>query len=358
MVTPSRLRLARHRRALTLTTLSRVSGVPLRTLSAYENAHHSPPWPTVLKLAAALDVRPEFLAADDVDLLEPDVVSFRKLSRTTAGRRDAALAAGRIAIEIADWIEARFRLPVPDLPTLEKHEPETAAEIVRRRWGLGERPVANVVHLLEAHGVRVFSLADDCREVDAFSLIRDDRPFAFLNSDRSAERQRFDAAHELGHLLLHAGAPRVHGRDREAEANRFAAAFLMPRRAVLAQGLREATLDRVLAAKRHWTVSAMAMTHRLNELHLLSDWNYRTTCVALARDGYRSAEPGGARPEVSQVAAKVLASLRARGGVGELADHLGLDPAELSRHLFRLLPTAVAGGAGGTTPPRGRLQLV
>ena len=343
---------------MSLATLSRVSGVPLRTLSAYENAHHTPPWPTIQKLAAALDVRPAFLAADDVDLLQPDVVSFRKLSRTTAGRRDAALAAGRIAIEIADWMEARFRLPAPDLPTLEKHEPETAAEIVRLRWGLGERPVANVVHLLEAHGVRVFSLADDCREVDAFSLIRDDRPFVFLNTDRSAERQRFDAAHELGHLLLHPGAPRAHGRDREADANRFAAAFLMPRRAVLAQGLREATLDRVLAARRHWTVSAMAMTHRLHELHLLSDWNYRTACVALARDGYRSAEPGGARPEVSQVATKVLASLRARGRVGELADDLGLGTGELSRHLFRLLPTAVPGGAEGSTPPRGRLQPV
>jgi Zn-dependent peptidase ImmA (M78 family) len=215
----------------------------------------------------------------------------------------------------------------------------------------------NVVHLLEAHGVRVFSLADDCREVDAFSLIRDDRPFAFLNTDRSAERQRFDAAHELGHLLLHGGAPRVHGRDREAEANRFAAAFLMPRRAVLAQGLREATLDRVLAAKRHWTVSAMAMTHRLHELHLLSDWNYRTTCVALARDGYRRTEPGGARPEVSQVATKVLASLRDEGGVGELAEHLGVGTDELSRHLFRLVPTSVAGGAQ-TSPRRGDLHLV
>ena len=51
-------------------------------------------------------------------------------------------------------MEARFRPPAPDLPTLEKHEPETAAEIVRQRWDLGERPVANVVHLLEAHGVR------------------------------------------------------------------------------------------------------------------------------------------------------------------------------------------------------------
>jgi Zn-dependent peptidase ImmA (M78 family) len=356
-VTPSRLRLARHRRAMTLTALSRASGVPLRTLSAYENAHHCPPDATVLKLAIALDVTPAFLAGDDVDLLEPDVVSFRKLSRTTAGRRDAALAAGRIAIEIADWVEDRFRLPAPDLPTLEKHAPETAAEMVRQRWGLGERPVPNAVHLLEAHGVRVFSLADDCREVDAFSLIRDDRPFVFLNTDRSAERQRFDAAHELGHLLLHSGAARVHGRDREAEANRFAAAFLMPRRAVVAQGLREATVEAILAAKQHWVVSAMALTHRLHELHLLSDWNYRTTCVALSREGYRTAEPGGARPEVSQVLTKVLAALRQRDGVQQLADHLGLSVDELNRHLFRLVPTALAGGAE-TSPGRASLRLV
>ena len=31
---------------------------------------------------------------------------------------------------------------------------------------------------------------------------------------------------------------------------------------------------------------------------------------------------------------------------------------ELSRHLFRLVPTAVAGGVDDPTPPRGRLQLV
>ncbi len=149
----------------------------------------------------------------------------------------------------------------------------------------------------------------------------------------------------------------MHGRDREAEANRFAAAFLMPRRAVVAQGLREATVEAILVAKRRWVVSAMALTHRLHELHLLSDWNYRTTCVALSRDGYRTAEPGGARPEVSQVLTKVLAALRDRGEVAGLADHLGLRPDELSRHLFHLLPAAVDGGAQ-TSPRRATLHLV
>ena len=33
--------------------------------------------------------------------------------------------------------------------------PETAAEAIRSEWGLGERSIPNLIHLLEAHGVRV-----------------------------------------------------------------------------------------------------------------------------------------------------------------------------------------------------------
>lgn len=55
-----------------------------------------------------------------------------------------------------EWIDERFQLPAPDLPSLGKPDPETAAEMVRTRWELGNAPAPNMVHLLEAHGVRVF----------------------------------------------------------------------------------------------------------------------------------------------------------------------------------------------------------
>ena len=84
---------------------------------------------TIHRLADALDVTVAFLAADEIDSLRPDSVSFRKLSKTSAAQRDAALATGRIAIEICSWIEQRFVLPATDLPTLEKHDPKTAARI-------------------------------------------------------------------------------------------------------------------------------------------------------------------------------------------------------------------------------------
>ena len=81
-------------------------------------------------------------------------------------------------------------------------DPETAAEVVRAEWNLGEQPIPNLVPLLEVHRVRVFSLTQECREVDAFSLwLR--QPFVFLNTQKSAEHSRFDAALELSHLVMH-----------------------------------------------------------------------------------------------------------------------------------------------------------
>ncbi|MEP6814043.1 MAG: hypothetical protein ABI873_00680, partial [Marmoricola sp.] len=82
--------------------------------------------------------------------------------------------------------------------------------------------------------------------------------------------------------------------------------FLMPSGAVLGQSMTGAGVERILAAPSVWKVSAMAMTHRLHELHLLSDWQYRSTCIMLSEHGYRRSEPGGTVPETSQLLRKVL----------------------------------------------------
>jgi Zn-dependent peptidase ImmA (M78 family) len=221
----------------------------------------------------------------------------------TASQRDIALISGRLAGLLQDWIAARFRMPAPDIPSLtsfsrcgtdEDQIPrpgeaagadcaaEEAAELVRARWGLGHTPIPNVLHLLEAHGVRVFSLSRDCPEVDAFSFWDRRIPFTLLSTTKTAERGRFEAAHELGHLVLH-GEEMPHGPQAEAEAHRFAAAFLMPRADVLAHAPQGATTNWILQAKRRWKVAAMALAHRLHELGLTTDWQYRTHCVELGR---------------------------------------------------------------------------
>ncbi|HET8660590.1 MAG TPA: XRE family transcriptional regulator [Micromonosporaceae bacterium] len=358
-LTPSRLTLARKRRGLTLVQLAAAVDVSARSLSAYENGRQEPGPDTLGRLAAALDVPVEFLTAGDVDEIPVDAISFRALSKLTAGQRDTARGAARIALMLAEWIEHRFHLPGPDLPSLPRLDPETAAEVVRARWGLGVAPLGHLLRLLEAHGVRVFSLAADCAAVDAFSFVWHQTPYVLLNTAKSGERGRFDAAHELGHLVLHSEHRLPHGPDAEQDANRFAAAFLMPRASVLAHGLASATIDRILAAKQTWRVSAMALTHRLHELGLLTEWGYRTACVDLSRRGYRTGEPDGIPRETSPLLEAVFHAVRAEGtSPARIARELHLTAGELNRHVFGLVPTAVSGTPAPTPPRRPDLTLI
>ncbi len=360
MLIPSRLVIARKRRGLTLTRLAELTGLSTRSISLYENGHQEPSEHTLHQLADTLAVSTTFLCASDVDEIPEEAVSFRALSKMTARQRDRALSAGRIALLINDWIDARFKLPVADIPSLTGQDPESAAEIVRARWGLGERPIANVLHLLEAHGARIYSLTAENNELDAFSLYWHAQPFIFLSTIKTGERGRFDAAHELGHLVLHGEYQVLNRPAAEVEANRFAAAFLMPRASVLAQGLRDATPARILQAKRVWIVAAIALTHRLYELELLTEWGYRSACVQLSRWGYRRSEPKGIPRESSQLLSKVFRSLRDDGeSPTKIAVDLGITAEELQAHVFGLTLTLVDGGSQ-TGPKRARdaLRLV
>ncbi|MEV0144943.1 MULTISPECIES: XRE family transcriptional regulator [unclassified Nonomuraea] len=360
MFTASRLVLARKRRRMTLAKLSKASNVSVRSLTAFENGHKAPSGETLEALANALELPVSFFGGVDLNEIPVGEASFRALTKMSALDRDAALSAGTFAIALGEWIEARFDLPLPDIPTFPHLEPEEAAELLRARWGLGEAPAPNMIHLLEAHGVRVFSLATDCASVDAFSLRHGGKqPFVFLNTHKSGERGRFDAAHELGHLVLHVEHRVPHGPEAEREAQQFASAFLMPRAGLLAQGLRNPSIPQILKAKQKWKVAAMALTYRLHDLNLMSDWVYRTTAKRLSQMGYRSSEPGGIPRETSQLLTKVLAVLRDNGiSAPQLAKSVDLSLDELNRHIFGLAPIALKGGREAISHARPELRLI
>jgi Zn-dependent peptidase ImmA (M78 family) len=275
----------------------------------------------------------------------------------TAGERDQALGAGTLALLIDSWIEERFSRPVPDVPDPETDDPESAAEVVRAEWQLGTRPIKNMVHLLELHGIRVFSLDEEGRKVDAFSFWRDQRPYVMLNTQKSAEHSRFDAAHELGHLVLHRTGER--GRDAEREANQFASAFLMPRSAMLAAGLAHPTLPTLVARKKEWKVSVVALIYRLHAVGILSDWQYRSLYIEASKKGYRSKEPQPLKRESSQVLTKVLDHLRGQGTTRrDVARALHLEVGDFDRLVFGLVMLAQDGGASTSHPkPRARRHL-
>jgi len=348
---PSRLTLARKRRGLTMTKLAALVGVEPRSISAYEKGEFGLEDGRLAKLASVLGFPESFFFGDDLDEPTPDVASFRALSKMTAAQRDTALGAGAIALMLNNWIEARFELPAPDLPDLSREGgPEAAAMALRHQWALGELPVKNMIHLIESKGVRVFSLSVDAAEVDAFSMWRQSTPFVFLNTKKSAEHSRFDAAHELGHLVLHRhGSPQ--GREAEREANAFASAFLMPRASVLAYAPRMATLDHLVKLKKYWSVSVAALTYRLHTVGVLSDWHYQSLYIELSSRGYRKSEPDEGQRESSQILQKVFSALRDESiSKGEIANELCVPVGELDQLVFGLALTALSGRGSGKSP--------
>ncbi|PSR35710.1 MAG: hypothetical protein C7B44_12825 [Sulfobacillus thermosulfidooxidans] len=128
-------------------------------------------------------------------------------------------------------------------------------------------------------------------------LLRDeDRTIIGINSRQASVRQRFTVAHELGHFLLHSGNKvhidrefRVNFRDathptssggEETEANRFAAALLMPE-SLMREAFRRKTSngfnpigddddanDVLRKLAREFKVSYQAFLLRLGELGL------------------------------------------------------------------------------------------
>jgi Zn-dependent peptidase ImmA (M78 family)/DNA-binding XRE family transcriptional regulator len=313
---PSRLSFARTRRGFTKARLAKELGLQVRSIQGYESGEYAPEPEKLTAISAVLRFPVDFFSGDDLPLIEPETASFRSMSKMSATLRNTALGAGVTAFLLNDWIEERFRLPHADLPDLSDLAPEEAAATLRRVWGLGEAPIGNLIHLLESKGIRIFSLAIEAREVDAFSVWHSGQPFVFLNTFKSAEHSRFDAAHEIGHLvrdrhsMLHGAA---HSPEMEREANAFASAFLMPRASVLARGNGLLTLEKLAQLKHTWGVSLAALAYRMNQLGLFSEWAYRNLCIQIAKNGYRTTEPNPMRPESSQVLRKIFDALRVEG---------------------------------------------
>ena len=310
MFNKDRLKAARQRRKLAGKELADLAGVTAVTISKIENGHQPGEY-VVDQIAAALGYPRDFFFMDTPEIPDVDTVSFRSLKRMSSAERHAALTAGGHGVALYEWIEERFNLPVADLPDLSKirDRPDMAARMLRQHWGIGEHPIADVLKLIEAKGVRVLSLSENTKNVDAYSFWKGERPFIFLNQHKTAERSVFDSAHELAHLVLHQHAGAKADTDAETQADQFASAFLMPDGDVRREMARVYTAAHIVAKKRRWKVSAMALAYRLHKLGMLSDWRYRSICIELGQLGFRSGEPKGIERETSTVLAKVLAAM-------------------------------------------------
>jgi Zn-dependent peptidase ImmA (M78 family) len=333
MFNPERVELVRLRLGLTKIGFAEQLGVDRKALQRFESRESDLPEVCRERLLEISGYPETFFEKGSPEYPNPAGVSFRSLRSLTAGSRNAAMAAGALAFEFDDWVTSQYELPGHTLVPARHEQPAQAAMYLRTQWGIGTRPIGNMLNLLESRGLRVFSLVEETRHLDAYSLWRNDKPYIFLNTLKTAERSRFDAAHELGHLILHRHTGSSHPRA-EIEADEFASAFLMPAEDVIAEIRVVRSLDEVVSKKQRWGVSAAALAYTLHKMGKISDWHYRGYCIALGKLG-RDVEPRPMRKETSQVWSKILMDLWRQGiSLSRLADKLCIPERELNSLLF------------------------
>jgi Zn-dependent peptidase ImmA (M78 family)/transcriptional regulator with XRE-family HTH domain len=301
----SRLRDARTARGMTASVLAERVGVSPGAISQHELHNMEPRAQTLSRIATVLEL-PEAHFLRPSLARDPAPLWYRSRASATKRARESAEARHVWLREIVAAIQAHVDLPARTLLDLDTpsdpsairmNDIESMANEVRSAWSLGDGPVPNVVSLLEIMGCVVSSFAFGAEDLSAFSQDTAERPYVLLNSDETAcTRWRFNAAHELGHLILHRNVPATAGarpeihKEMERQAHRFASAFLFPS-ASFAEEVYSIALDALVQVKTRWRVSIQMILRRARDLDMINQDKYERAFRDLSRRGYRTNEP-------------------------------------------------------------------
>ena len=147
--------------------------------------------------------------------------------------------------------------------------------------------------------------------LDGLSQWIDDHPIFLITASAPTDRVRWTLAHELGHLVMHSDY--VTG-DVEAEADEFAAEFLMPAEAIRTS-LTKPNLGELLDLKQEWGVSIAALIQRAYRLGTITAADRTRLLKMLSARGFRITEPGSDRipPEHPRLQQHLRSVLKDKG---------------------------------------------
>lgn len=298
---PERLNQALAARGFSATELAARLSVTTTTLSRWRNRAQVPSAAAVELLAKELRVTPEWLTRP----IRPAISKPNFRGSVAQLKQDRGLLQTRAEWleEVAANFEEHVEYPEVALPCVQARSLseittqmiESAADACRKEWRMGEAPAGDILLLLENSGVIVAREETGVARIEGLSMwSQAGRPYVLLCADKgNAYRSRFDAAHELGHLVLHRYIEtptdsRAY-KLMETQAHQFAGAFLLPARGFVPEVGLPVSLNGLLQLKQRWGVSVGAMILRLRALGVIDEDGY------LRLIKYRSAKWGQKR---------------------------------------------------------------
>lgn len=291
----SLLSLARQvRRVSQLELVARLNGeLTQGTLSKIEHGRIQPSGELAAGFAEVLGFRKSFFFEFAV-LRDPPISYHRKRAKLAVRDKDAVHGLSEIIRlnlrKLLDSVEVSTSLPsVPNIdPDENGRDVEALASVLRQRWSIPRGPVDDLTTLVEEAGIIVVPFDFGTELMDGFCQFSCDNipPLIFLNSNQPKDRFRFSLAHEIGHLMMHQ-TPHA---EQEIEANRFAAALLMPDRDIR-NDFEQHSLTRFMDLKLYWGVSMQALMYKAWQLGSLNDRMYKYYVIEMSKRGFRKREP-------------------------------------------------------------------
>lgn len=294
---PDKLRLARCAAGRSLADIGELLAVTRQY--AHKLEINAIPSPTQLRqLSELLGVDERFFFTARRGSVDLEQCHFRSVRASSQTLKKTVAAQVEMFELLVDEIEKEVAFPPVNFKPYEGPLPgageiERIAEKFRRDQGLGLGPISSMTKLAEKVGVLVVNLADVDERVDAFSLFNK-RPLIVRSTAKvSPGRQRFDLAHELGHLVMHQGVE-TGCRHTEDQANQFASALLMPRASFASEfpAMRGRYLNwqALKDLKLRWKVSLKALIYRGRALDLLTADQAKSGFTHLNRKGFTKVE--------------------------------------------------------------------
>lgn len=303
LCSPQRIALVRELYGIRKSELSMRLGVSARTITCWELGLQAPSAGDVAALCRVFGVGPEFFEPQLEGLpVASGLPHFRSYRAGTQVAYRQAQAYVQVTQDLVRTLSGYVDFPVLDLPSVptdpelaDSVMPMMAAQYVRRVWGLGSDPIAHVLRAVEDHGICVVFAPFGHASLDAHSVFSGELPLIVLNPTKGDYyRQRFDVAHELGHLVMHPDAEPGH-KVIEAQADAFAAELLAPSEVLLDE--LPTRMDgvgwlKLKELKERWGVSMKVLLDKAYVLGRLTEEGYRAGLKSLSRNGWKLLEPG------------------------------------------------------------------
>lgn len=298
----ARLKSARQYNGMTIGEVAEALNVSNQSISQFENNKTEPRLENVFALSNLLGFpRDYFYEKDNADVTIGNTY-FRSLTTTTKKERNAQVERARLLSQIYGAIQKHISFPEYDLELKADLTPEELAAYVREKWQLGDKPIYNLIDIMERHGIIISNAFEGNSNIDAYSHVEFIEhkvvPIVILGYEKNVFRQQFNAAHELGHILTDGyyeleKLSKAEYRDMEKYMNHFACALLIPK-SMLArdlQGNAKTDIRYYIELKKRYRVSAQALIVRACQIGAITNNQYQYLMKQISQNNFRLKEP-------------------------------------------------------------------